>query len=286
MLPKNYKIGLMLFETFHGRRNIGSSRIRGRWLAKYWDDAEVFVMGQKYDSVIYQKAYWVEHAKAFNGIKIFDLCDPDFLHFGYRTMEMINECDAVTTSTKALKKTIERFTDKPVVFIPDRMDLSYHSVYKQHTGEAKTLVWFGYNTNFELLNTTIPYLSKNNLDLIVISNKDYVLPVGFENNIKLTNYRWNVDTVNRNIIKGDIVLNPKAENGRWKYKSNNKTITSYLLGMPVATSPEEIERYSHPEVRQEVSIKTKELAEKEYDIKLSVDAYKKLINKLKNEKKI
>lgn len=277
------KVGIMTFEQFHGRVNIGSSRIRGTWLTNYWEEAERFVMGKEYDVIIFQKAYWVEYAKAFKGIKILDLCDPDFLYFNYKTMEMIEECDAITTSTKALKETVERFTDKPVVFIPDRMDLDYHNEYKVHKGEADTLVWFGYDTNFKLLETAISFIAKNKLKLIVISNKDYILPLGFES-IKLKNYRWNVETVNRNIIKGDIVLNPSSLKGKWKYKSENKTITSYLLNMPVASDPERILELLNPIVRAKVAEESRKWAIEHYDVKLSVEEFKKLINVLQNDR--
>lgn len=278
------KIAIMTFEQFHGRANIGSSRIRGTWLANYWDEAERFVMGKKYSVIIFQKAYWTEYAKEFKGIKILDLCDPDFLHFNYKTMEMIEECDAITTSTKALKETIEKFTDKPVVFIPDRMDLNYHNEYKVHRREAETLVWFGYSTNFPLLETAISFLSKHRLKLIVISDKDYILPMGFEKTIPLVNYRWNAQTVNRNIIKGDIVLNPSSRKGKWKYKSDNKSITSYLLNMPVASTPQRILELLDPKVRTKVAEANKKWATENYDIRQSVIEMKQLIEQIKEKR--
>ena len=76
------KIGILTFEQFHGRKDIGSSRIRAKWVINHWPEAEEFVFGQKYDVVIYQKAYWLEHAQEFKGLKILDICDADFLHCG------------------------------------------------------------------------------------------------------------------------------------------------------------------------------------------------------------
>ena len=115
------KIGILTFEQFHGKMDIGISRIRGHWLAKYWDEAEVWKMGQKYDIMIYQKVYWIEHAKQFNGIKILDLCDPDWKEWSSRIKQMIDLCDAVTTSTYEIAKYIIKLTDKPVWYIPDRL---------------------------------------------------------------------------------------------------------------------------------------------------------------------
>jgi len=30
------------------------------------------------------------------------------------------------------------------------------------------------------------------------------------------------------MIKADIVINPQSKTGKWKYKSNNKTITAFI----------------------------------------------------------
>lgn len=56
--------------------SVGSSRIRGRWLAENWDECSLYTTGKKYDFLIFQKAYWDTMLQNFNGLKIFDLCDP------------------------------------------------------------------------------------------------------------------------------------------------------------------------------------------------------------------
>ena len=126
------KGGILTFEQFRGTKNLGSSRIRGEWVIDKWPEVEPFVQGRKYEFCIYQKAYFVDHAKAFTGKKIFDICDPNFLNWGYRTVEMIEECDAVTTSTEALAEQMRRFTDKPVFCVPDRINLDEIKKKKYH----------------------------------------------------------------------------------------------------------------------------------------------------------
>jgi hypothetical protein len=275
------KIGILTFEQHLGKKDIGSSRIRAKWLVNNWSEAELFVQGQKYDVVIYQKAYFVEHAKLFKGIKIFDLCDPDFLHWGYRTKEMIDECDAVTTSTEALAEALRAFTDKPVVCIPDRIDLAEIKPInrKNHIGEAKWVVWYGYSSNYEMLKPVIHFLKKLNLSLICISDKAFSIGSMIDK-IEVRNYPHNWNTVYKDIIDGDIVVNPQSNKGRWKYKSNNKTIMAWALGMPVATNVEELKKFiSEDERKKEQVIRDKELKEK-WDIKYSVDEYKQLIDSL------
>src|SRR4030042_325192 len=138
------KCGIYTFEIYHGKKDIGSSRIRGHWLAKYWEDAEIMKLGEHYDVVIFQKAYDIEFAKYFKGIKILDLCDPDWMHWQFPIKEMIEECDAITTSTQALADYITTITEKPVMYIADRLDLESLKEKITHRGEFISAVWLSY----------------------------------------------------------------------------------------------------------------------------------------------
>jgi len=279
---EDLKCGLLTFEQYHGRQKnwAGSTRIRGRWLVKHWENAEIFKMGQEYDVVIYQKAYWVEHAKVFKGIKILDMCDPDWMHWQYRIKEMLEEVDAVTTSTEALASAVRKFTNKPVYCISDRVDLSKYIGRKQHIGDAKWVVWFGYSSNFEMLKPVVHFLKKFGLNLIVIADKGFSLPSSVIGQVELRNLPWGIDTVSRDILEGDIVVNPFSSSGKWKYKSNNKTITAWALGMPVAHDVEDLKRFiSVDERKKEANEKMEEIKTK-YDIKLSVKEYQDIIDGL------
>jgi hydroxymethylpyrimidine pyrophosphatase-like HAD family hydrolase len=303
------KVGIITFEMFEGRSDIGSSRIRGEWLCKHWKEAELYRQGQEYDVLIFQKAYWVELAREFKGIKIFDLCDPDFLHWGYRTKEMIEEVDVITTSTNALAESLKQITNKPVYCIPDRLNLEEHNERKIHKDRAKSVVWFGYSTGFSMIDTALKVIEELKLNLIVISNQGYILPVNYikpqvmngmtdkevkqvlqeqdrkEHWIELKNYKWTRETVNKDILKGDIVINPQLKTGKWRFKSNNKTLTAWSIGMPVANSYQELEKFLDVEDRKkEAEIRLKEIKEK-WDIKISVEELKKIINEIDDKKK-
>ncbi len=300
-------VGILTFEQFNGRRNIGSSRIRGKWLAKYWPEAEELIQGKPYDAVVYQKAYWVEHARLFKGTKILDLCDRDWTHWGYRVKEMIDEVDAITCSTEALRDAVQHFTSKKVYLVPDRIDLQAHPQRKEHrgNGRAKTVVWFGYSSGFPLLQSSLGALVKYRLNLICIADTPFVLPmtvmrprrdmyksdegyaeaVNGKHFVDLKNYLWSLETVNDDIIRGDIVINPKSEVGRWRYKSNNKTVTAWALGMPVAHGREELERFLDESERvAEAERRIKEVREL-YDVRKSVDEMKAVINEVQQAKK-
>jgi len=300
-------VGFITFEKHNGRKDIGSSTIRAEWLCNHWDNAEIFKQGRNYDVILFQKAYWVDMAKDFKGIKIFDICDADFLHWGYRTKEMLVECDAVTTSTEALAEQFRRFTDKPVVCIPDRIDLDLHNQKKLHKGRATHAVWYGYSDNFEMLDPVMYFLEKFGLDLIVISNKPYLPQMNYvkpeiqkgmnindterilemqkkkEHWVDVKNVKWTKETVDKDIISGDIVINPTKDAGKWKYKSNNKTIKSWALGLPVASNTTELKLFLEEGARQkEVEKRQKEIKDK-WDVKLSIEQYKKLFKKIQND---
>jgi hypothetical protein len=286
-------IGLLTFEKFEKRDkdSIGGSRIRMNNLTKYWNEAELFNYGKEYDVVIYQKVYWHEHAKEFKGIKILDLCDPDWLHWAYRVVQMSEYCDAITTSTEALAMDFARFTNKPVWVIPDRMDLNAYPFKKEHYGRATKIGWFGYSQNYHLINESgilkamLDLNAKGeNLELVVISNAIYMPPAFVKGKIEITNLKWTLNNVDEDIRSCDIIINPKINKANWQYKSNNKTLHSWALGVPVATNYDELIKFLDADNRKE-EIKKREFELKDkWDLNLSVKEYQDLISVIKNNK--
>lgn len=275
------KIGFLLFENWHNKKEIGSSKIRGHWLIKHWPGAEIFQQGGKYDVIIFQKTYWPEYCRVFKGIKILDLCDPDWTE-GQPVKEMIDEVDMITTSTEALAEAVRKFTDKKVVCIPDRIDLDIHIADKKHERTAKWVAWFGYSHNTSVLNPTINSLKRNKLMLRVISN--FRPPY----NKADKNIKWDNDNpsfnFNDELKKADFVILPPDNRPRGKYKSNNKTIISWALGMPVAKSIDDLKKFTCPkERRKEVRLRLKEVQEK-WDVKISVSEMQNLIKEIQNKK--
>ena len=50
-------VRFMTFEQYHGKRNIGSTRIRVRNLLKHWKEADIYKYGENPDVLIFQKVY-------------------------------------------------------------------------------------------------------------------------------------------------------------------------------------------------------------------------------------
>jgi len=285
------KIGILTMELHENREKntVGSSRIRGSWLVKHWPEAELFKIGQKYDAIIFQKVYFLRFLKNYKGIKILDLCDPDWLE-GKPIKETIDLCDAVTVSSKALQEFICQMTDKPVIFIPDRMDPESHTIKKQHKGRAQKVVWFGYAHNHRVIDSALATIKRLGLKLTIISD----LPYHPGSNIgdidnewisrNVTNIKYDYDSINEEIVNGgDIVINPKIDTGKFKYKSDNKTYTAWMLGMPVATDSAELEKLMDQQARIQEADKRLSQAQNELITPLSVAQYKDLITKLQHK---
>lgn len=276
-------IAFLTFEKWHGRKNIGSSRIRANWLIKYMEDAEIYKQGEKYDTLIFQKVYWPEYMKAYKGTKILDMCDADFLS-GQPLVSSLNEVDAVTCSTQALADQVKHFTKKPVIVIPDRQDLDFHKIKKVHKGGAKSVVWFGYIGNSEVLKPTLFLIKRLKLKLCIISEGTFYEkpPLKKED---IINVKWDIETVNQEIIKHDICLLPRLDRGNYKYKSNNKVTTSWALGMPVAETPDELKKFLDPEERRKEARKRWKEVQKYYDVRRSVSELEELIKKINASKR-
>lgn len=278
------KTAFITFEKFHGRKDIGSSRIRAHNLIKYWEKAGTdigpaydYQYGGKYDVLIFQKAYFAQMAENFQGIKILDLCDADWLYWGYKIKETLQHCDAVTCPTLAIAKYIVNLTDKPVVVIPDRVDFdTIPDRIKNHIGDIRKVVWFGYADNFEVLNMAVPAIYSRGLELIVISNKSYIPPRQFKE-LEITNYPWSPDHWMDDMIRGDIVINPKYEKGRFKFKSDNKTTQAWALGIPVAYVDIDLDSFKTEDTRKKEAEEKLILVKKNFDVKKSVIELKELI---------
>ena len=269
------KIGIVCFDAYHQQKNTASSRIRGDWLLKYWPEAERFVQGKDYDVVIYQKVYWKEHARNFKGKKILDICDPDWMD-GIPVKAIAEEIDAITVPTEALNEAISKFCKKPIYVVKDRIDLETLPAPKVDSGKkAEKAVWFGYAQNMDVLDPALMFLGEQGLKLIVVSNRSLASV-----ECEVENVKWEVETANEEIQKADFAILPRPENGRSKFKSENKETLANALGLPVAKTADDVRRFMDPEERK------KEMAEKypfvmaEYDVKKSVEEMKKVIESI------
>jgi hypothetical protein len=278
----------LTMEKFDNREynSVGSSRIRARWLMPYWPECEEFCIGKNYDFHIYQKVYWKAMMEAFKGIKIIDLCDPDWLE-NKPVFEFIDLADAVTTSTQSLADYIQKMRPHMLVkCIPDRILMSEVILIKEDYGtELKSLVWFGYSHNTHYLFSAFDEFIRRDIELTVISNNPFELPLAYKGRLKVQNVPYNYETINKELIKADAVFLPDPTGDeKARYKSNNKTLQAWSLGMPVISAPKDLDTFMWMEARKEEGKKRRKEIEDKWDIKFSVDEYKELIKKIKEKK--
>ena len=285
----------MTFENFHGKRDIGSTYIRVHQLIKYWEEAELYLYGENPEVLIFQKVYCTPDytfPAHFEGIKILDLCDADWLNGVTSIKETVDAVDAVTCSSDNLTNFIKQMTNKPVVTIKDRFDLAEIPKPKKHTKIAKTVVWFGYRHNAELLKPAMRTLSEMNLDLLVIADDD---PLAWQwllrheaEKYRTKNYKYlkyTNETIYKDLQRADICLLPAGTRPIDHFKSNNKTVKAILAGLPVATNADELRQLIEPLNRSKYMEEHYKKTKEDFDVHKSIEELKQLIEQIQANKK-
>lgn len=283
------KVGIFSFAQKHNRSydKCGSSILRAKWMWENWPDAEEYVEGRKYDVVIFQKVWWPEMLKIHTGIKILDLCDPEWLQSRWPIVEIAHQVDAIVVSSKGLKDGLEMIIPKdvcPIIWIDDRMDLKFGNGFtKIHKGDAKRVAWYGYRHNGQqALPQVLPTLKALNLHLHIVSENKLDFG-GYEDMTTYAEFDWN--TLPFELMSCDIVLNPPIASPYSMYKSKNKTYLAWMLGLPVAHNGDELRSFLIEESRIKEGKRVSELVKKEYTIEKSIEEYKNLIEELCQKRK-
>lgn len=288
MIANKNMVRLFTFSQFHNKRPpTGSTQIRVNNLIKYWDEADLYKYGENPDVLIFQKVYAnqdYQFPKNFKGIKILDICDPDWFNGKVNVKETIDSMDAVTCPTETMQKFIMQLTDKPVKVIKDRFDLSVLPKPKEHVGDAKTVVWFGYRHNIETLKPAMNLIEEHSLKLICISDDD-PLAYNFTKDSTASRKRYeyikyNESTIYSDIQKADFAIFPKGTRPEDRFKSDNKTIRSNLAGLPVAFDIDTFNMLLLADNRRKWFNDNYDIIRSEYDVRKSVKEMKDLIDEI------
>lgn len=276
------------FSQYHGKHPVaGSTHLRIEQMMKYWPEFTYYRYGDFPDALIFQKVYLTDDylfPKHFENIKILDICDPDWTD-DVKIVDTCHAMDAVVTPTEALASFIRQF--HPLVrVIPDRFDVDVLPPPKVHAGTAKTVVWFGYSHNAELLKPAIAKIEALGLNLIVISEDDPIINRWGIRDAEeyYTFIKYNEQTIYQDLQKADFAVLPEGGRPEDYFKSNNKTIKANLAGLPVARTSEDVDMYMDAHARQLWLDTNYDTIRKEYDIRNSVKEYKELIKEIQNGK--
>ena len=256
-------------------KDSASERFRCDWLLPYLpaDKYDGTQKLEEYDVIIYQKAHtkeMVELSKKYKEkIQIFDDTDPEWLFREGRFLdEMIANMNFIVASTNAVATGFNVNYNIDTHVIPDRHELDFYKIKKEHLDKKPTLIWFGYSMNFNRIMPLMNIIEDYGFELITICEA----PVPYGKFVK-----WDLGTSNQEIIKGDIVINLPDEYG---FKSNNKTTTAWMLGMPVVEKISDIFRFLDYKERIKESDEKYKLVQTNYNIRKSADELNKLIKKI------
>lgn len=306
------KIGFITCQAVHPDWNVASTRFRVTWPAKYNED---FIVTEdinellKCDVVVYQTRFEERDVQSVVGFKnagirvISDFTDPHWeSEYGGSIPErlrfMVGQSDIITLPTENLRKSfLKEFPNKRVEIVLDRIDLEIYGQLRVHKDTDKyTILWHGSFGNRgsveELARDDLERLGENyNIKLLCIYDNCEHYPIPEFDNIELECREWSEQAVIDGLLESDISINPKYDN--WKnYKSNNKTVMSWALGVPCIERNfyREIKKYlDNTAKRKTVGADCRKIVEQQYDVKDTakewVDITDKLFMKRTNKKK-
>lgn len=240
----------------------------------------------QYDVVIFQKAYLKEKAQGLlkkARIKIFDICGAEWLDDRKdKFWQMVKDCDICICSSEKLAEEVKK-RNKNTFYIPDRIDLRHNWQKKVHKNiENPLLVWHGISLNFErVTKTLLPYIIKKKYPLKVIGDKIEIKPQRYNDFKGITKrVEWSFDTVNEELIEGDIGINPTLDEGMHHYATYNKTYKMWALGLPVAHTIAELERFMDVKERIKESQKCLQEVREKWDVRISGKEWKTILNSI------
>ena len=91
--------------------------------------------------------------------------------------------------------------------------------------------------------------------------------------------KWTLEGANVEIARHDIALNPRLDQGHFAYKSDNKTITAWALGVPVARTVDELKTLLDYDARVAEANRRFQEVEERWDVRLSVQEWKQLMER-------
>jgi|GEM_PF-3394887 len=227
-----------------------SARIRAEWVAEYMpadiiSEKTTNIELADYDFVIFQKCFsrkFIEIAERIKEknpkVKIgLDLCDPVWKDRHDEVSAMIKIVDFITAPTKELGSEIYKIFNVKTYIIPDGHDLKYYNVKPRKLPVKKCglkYVWYGNRGTIKSLQEIMQYLEDVSLkgDSLTIIADPIARGIIESDKLEIIFKEWKVDTVNDQVAECDISLNPKLDTKEYTFKSNNKTVMSYILKVP------------------------------------------------------
>jgi len=237
-----------------GPLEFASARLRGYWIAEHIDGAEVQEFRQidenktispAFQHYIFIKVINSDYAKQLHGMgkKVWwDLCDPVHWFQPELAREATENIDGIVFSNTELRLDFQAWygrDDLPMLTIPDRLKLEHYKRYHVHQETPKPrLIWFGAAQNRISIHAALANLARLEANGVVPSvtiyddNPREVWRIS--KGIPTYHGEWTLDTENEVISDHDIALLPPYPGPWGNVKSNNKKLTAWACGLPVA----------------------------------------------------
>jgi len=258
----------------------------------FWRQLLLISLG--YDIFIFQKVHndkAIRFAKLAKkrGIKTI------FIQSDLIDTEIIKIVDYLIVTSDYLKQYYDHNYGTNAIVIEDAIEVDRNLVKKHSDKNRIEIVWVGYKDNWKNLDIIHKALKK-------LNDKSFYLK-------KISNHpeadiQWNLETVYKEILTGDIAIIPCSTNEWGKAKSNNRLTMFMALGLPVIVSPipsyKKIIRNGYNgflaenindwvkyfllskdiTIRRNIGMKAKEDVLKRYSIEVIGDRWLSLINRI------
>jgi hypothetical protein len=252
----------------------------------------------EYDVIIFQKAFItdVPHnmAESFKGLKIMDVANPEWEFGDERNKQffrMLEKMDCCVVASEAFKHFLTRFVSIPYFIIPDREDLTKFTLRKQHAYiENPLYVWHGRSKAFiRVLKTFMPTIKKKKYRLKIIGDRvndghsHHEKRYGYFDHIEKV-VLWKKDTEYAELIEGDIGINPPWLVDYHKWATHAKSLKMWALGLPVATTLDELEKFRDLDERIKEAEYRLQWMKENYDVKLSKGDWENVLTSMLGRK--
>ncbi len=228
----------------------GSSRMRAYWVADQMGASVVeaaqlshnFDRFEQADTVIWQKKIDLDLVEAYRSKSHYwDVCDPLWWWNPQECIEIGDLVDGVIASNRGLADDWAKFYQRKSAYVvPDCIDLRHFTKQREHsTVNPVRLVWFGLSVNRVALYGAAIALSRaaaneRKIELTILDDRPD-LPFEPVDNFPIYHSRWGVNSENEVIANHDLAILPPYPGPWGQVKSNNKHLTAWACGLPVAS---------------------------------------------------
>lgn len=202
----------------------------------------VIIWQKKANANVIKKARHLRH--------VWDVCDPAWWWNPGQSRAVADAVDAVVCSSAALASDFDGWYKSadapdinsalPVVTIPDRLDLLQFPSCRSHESRRPArLIWFGVAVNRIALLSALANLERlvangNQIELTIFDDRPDQ-PWLMTDDFPIYHVQWSVTHENQVLSNHDIALLPPYPGPWGRVKSNNKSLTAWACGLPVAT---------------------------------------------------